>query len=499
MFATASTRQCCYTLGVAAVLFHFRMAFGRLVHDIPGTGGFHAAASDDVIMPISGDPADFFMTDQVWADELQSLVQWSALYTKPKKTQVMPRGAAAGLRFFQDDDATPQADLDAVSTRHDSVPELSPSFSLLQTNATSGGVEGAARNRTLQHTLAGPTPAAAPAGNESHSTGAPPAELLEPTLAMVPPALVSTGILSAFSVNVAAAFALMALMALVAGTASLLLYYACTKPSSAHSVAATASPVHAYVAGMQVAHKRQLEKHLPNSCSYDCSFSEPLSSARPLRFQVRVEGPLCGIALTSPLSESKCVLYSASASSPSHGGLNPMSVAFAADSQPFIVSLLDAPEVHIEVRGEDVSLFDMSEGFLAHSANFLSVPSNWQAFVLSHRFSATHHATPPSRLYNEDPILEFQECALNVGSIITCVGELRRKENGVLTLHPWLSHLGDAGPAEESFSTISQGSIPMPAPAGKAISGKLLASDKAALIVPPQDCGMLAKLWANAP
>lgn len=166
-----------------------------------------------------------------------------------------------------------------------------------------------------------------------------------------------------------------------------------------------------------------------------------------------------------------------------------MSVAYAADSQPFIVSLLDAPEVRIEVSGDEVSLFDMAEGFLAQSAKFNSVPNHWQAFALSRRVSARHHSPAASQLYNEDPILEFQECALHVGARVTFVGELRRKENGVLTVHPW----------EESSRKISRKPLSTPAPAAEAFSGKVFASNKEALIVLPQNRGMLAKLWTNLP
>lgn len=310
---------------------------------------------------------------------------------------------------------------------------------------------------------------------------------LAPTNATMPHVLIMVALIAWF------------LVALVAGIFCLVLYCSSVRSSNAHLSGTSTSSAHALVAGMPIAHSRHVDKYLPKSFGYDCALSRPVSSGRALRFQVRVEGPLCGIPLTSPLSQKPCVLYSASVSQPSHAGVNPMSVAYAADSQPFTVSLLDAPDVRLEIRGEDVSLFAMSEGLLNQSASFNSVPNHWQAFALSRRLSASHHSPPASRLYNEDPILEFEECALHVGSQLTCVGELSRREDGVLSLQPWLPHLGQVEPPCDTSKEVSKDTFS--ALSGSTYSGKILASDTATLLRISQERGLFAKLsiiWGSS-
>lgn len=339
------------------------------------------------------------------------------------------------------------------------------------------------------------------AGLETHVTKDPRVapEILEPQSNV---ALTPAGTIPANFLLIAMATSVLIVMAFVSGTSILFLHQAGVLFSSARGARTSAIAAHAYVAGLPVFYSRHIDKHLPKSSGYDCSFSKPVSSGRALRLQVRVESPLCGVPLTAPLSQKPCVLYSASVSSPSHEGVNPMSVAYAADSQPFIVSLLDAPDVRIEVRGDEVSLFEMSEGLRAESAHFNSVPNHWQAFAISRRLSATHHSPPLSRLYAEDPVLDFQECALHVGSIITCVGELRRREDGVLTLHPWLSHLGETEPAGRRSGKASPEPPCTPAPAGCTFTGRVFASDAVSLIRPPRDPGFFAKFgitWGSTP
>lgn len=497
---TASRR--CYILGVSAMFFH------QL--DEPMNFQSQPGASNNVHTLIGGDPADLYKADAIWAEELQSLVQWSALYKRtqdPKVSSSAPKPVPAtpvteehiSLRSRLTRDvritAAARSAVDALTTS-DVMPDGAPPFTLLQTDAATVNVvlpEAVDRNTSRSNfpNASDVAAAAADRSNVSYTAGFR-KELLETSPAMLL-ASNSSGTSSAFIVF---ALAGAVLLVLVAGMACLLLYYCGRKSSNPQFAGASTDSAHAYIAGLPISYHWHIEEYLPKSCGYDCAFSKPASSGRALRFQVRVEGPLCGIPLTSPLSQKPCVVYSAGVSSPSVGGLNPMSVAYAADSQNFMVSLLGAPDVRIEIRGDDCSLLDMSEGFLSQCAKFNSVPNHWQAFALSRRLSATHHSPPASRLYNEDPILEFQECALHLGAHITCVGELSRREDGVLTLHPWVPQVGEM----ERHSLMIPSELALAsAPTGSSLNPKILASDKTGLIVLPQDRSIVAKLWANLP
>lgn len=182
----------------------------------------------------------------------------------------------------------------------------------------------------------------------------------------------------------------------------------------------------------------KVERQLPRSGGYDCHFSKPVSSGHLLRLEARVEGPSTGgPALTAPLSGKASVLYSAAVSQQVHDGIPPTPVAFSAASVDFTVSLVGAPHVRVELRGEEVSLFDMCGGRLVEKCTLSIAPERWQDFVVSHRTAATGYdwqANPMHRA--EGSALEFQECALLVGSIITLVGELHRGADGALTLRP---------------------------------------------------------------
>jgi hypothetical protein len=127
------------------------------------------------------------------------------------------------------------------------------------------------------------------------------------------------------------------------------------------------------------------------------------------------------------------VLYSAVVSRRLHDGVHPVPVAFASDhAASFAVSLEDAPHVHVEIRGEDVSLFDMCEGMKMEQRSFDQIPDSWEDFISVHR-TAPHLS---STLRSEGAALEFQESALLVGAQVTLVGELHRASDGTLTLRP---------------------------------------------------------------
>lgn len=185
-----------------------------------------------------------------------------------------------------------------------------------------------------------------------------------------------------------------------------------------------------------------IEKIVPSEGGYDCMFSKPISSRQLLRLEVRVECPAPGkTPLTAPLTGRDCVLHSSSVSRQLHAGMPAVPVAFLASSIDFVVRLLDKSNVQISIAGVDVSLFDMKEGTCVEQKTFDSAPDAWQDFVLTHR-----PATPASRdwpsssdLRGDHAMLEFQECVLAIGAVVTVVGELHRGADGQLSLRPWVS------------------------------------------------------------
>merc|ERR1712113_655543 len=84
----------------------------------------------------------------------------------------------------------------------------------------------------------------------------------------------------------------------------------------------------------------------PATSSYDCSFSRPLSSGQPLRFEARVEGPVTGGTLLAPFSQRACVYYSANVSQETSDGAQAKQVAFASESRNFRVCIAGTVPVH---------------------------------------------------------------------------------------------------------------------------------------------------------
>jgi len=179
----------------------------------------------------------------------------------------------------------------------------------------------------------------------------------------------------------------------------------------------------------------EVERRLPASGGYDCHFSKPLSSGTLMRLEAYIDGPSVGSAsLTTPLTGQACVLYSVSVSRQLHDGIRPAPVAFASGSIDFVISLKDAPHVRINLRAEELSLFDMRCGRRVERKAFASAPDKWQDFILKHR-AGTEWQTG-SQLRADGSCLEFQECALLCGALATFVGELHRGADGTLSLRP---------------------------------------------------------------
>jgi len=219
-------------------------------------------------------------------------------------------------------------------------------------------------------------------------------------------------------------------------------------------VGGTSVKVRAQVEALPLCNIKEVERQLPALGGYDCTLSRPLSVGRPVRLEARVEGPIvsssggggdvCGSisdgqGLVTPLTQKACVLYSAAAFRRRyHSGLHPVPLAFTSRSIDFAVSLADAPEVCVEVRGEDLALFDMELGRFEVSQDLTDAPGHWQDFVRLHRAaSAGDGPGAKGEKGGDSGVLEFYECALLVGSTVTLVGDLHRGATGQLSLWPW--------------------------------------------------------------
>lgn len=208
------------------------------------------------------------------------------------------------------------------------------------------------------------------------------------------------------------------------------------------------SDVRHQVESLQRCTAAEIEQRLPTGGGYDLAFSKPLSSCQLLRLEGRVRGPIAGRgpltaappALTAPLTGQPCVIYSASVSRQVHDGMHAAPVAFSSASTDFSVALLDAPHIHIELSGESVSLFDLCGGRLVERCSLANCPERWQDFTLVHRTTPGNDWTTSFISRTETSILEFQECALFVGAVVTLVGELHRGADGTLTLRPLQSN-----------------------------------------------------------
>merc|ERR1719198_142122 len=84
-------------------------------------------------------------------------------------------------------------------------------------------------------------------------------------------------------------------------------------------------------------------------------------------------------------------------------------------------------------------MFHMSRGLHVSEQAFSEAPKNWCSFVLEHLLpsaDASNHFKKCADLGSDGETLEFRECALLVGGIVTCVGELSC-EDGRLKVRPW--------------------------------------------------------------
>lgn len=164
---------------------------------------------------------------------------------------------------------------------------------------------------------------------------------------------------------------------------------------------------------------------------------QPLRPDTLLRLQGRIVDRGRGKGtLTAPLSQQECVLFSTSVSATCHDddGTHLPILASQSCSVNFAIALLDAPHVHLPIRGEDVLLFDMQSSF-HEELPFAKAPEEWQDFVLAHPMDGKMVASR-AKLFAEGMVLGFHEVALRPGDVVTCVGEIRTGHDGSWALWP---------------------------------------------------------------
>lgn len=160
---------------------------------------------------------------------------------------------------------------------------------------------------------------------------------------------------------------------------------------------------------------------------------------------IRVEGRIAqadqaeGNSLTAPFSGRECVFYSASVSQQRHDSIHQPPLAFHSTGSDFVLKLTSSANVQLHISSDDVAMFYMSRGLQVSEQAFSDAPKSWCSFVLEHLLpsaDASNHFKKCADLGSDGETLEFRECALLVGAIVTCVGELSH-ENGRLKIRPW--------------------------------------------------------------
>eukprot|EP00440_Ansanella_granifera_P033430 gb/GFBE01036273.1/.p1 GENE.gb/GFBE01036273.1/~~gb/GFBE01036273.1/.p1 ORF type:complete len:531 (+),score=92.36 gb/GFBE01036273.1/:1-1593(+) len=191
------------------------------------------------------------------------------------------------------------------------------------------------------------------------------------------------------------------------------------------------------IQALPVTTAEEVEEMMPSESGHDMAFAKPMSSRRLLRLDVKIEGPVdTSTSVTTPLTDTPCVLFSAHASRKMHGGMS-MPVAFSSQNVDFWVSLCDAPSVKIQVSGSEVNLFASQTCLFSQVVPFPCAADRWQDFVCANLASAgAGGAISAAELRAKGTAIEFHESALPIGVVVTMVGELMRSANGNLTLQP---------------------------------------------------------------
>jgi hypothetical protein len=199
--------------------------------------------------------------------------------------------------------------------------------------------------------------------------------------------------------------------------------------------------IRGYIEGMRRSPGLEVVNQLIAGSVYDCAIMRPLASKQLIRLEARVEEAASGFCLWTPLSQQACVRFSCTVSQQAKDGSSSTPLSYQCSSIDFVISLLDAPHVRIEIEGGDLSTFDMITGRMSAKRTFDSAAKHWQDFAENHQIGGKMQS--PSRFRSETSALEFQETAIVLGTSITVIGELQRNAVGTLLLRPSLDNASE--------------------------------------------------------
>jgi hypothetical protein len=97
--------------------------------------------------------------------------------------------------------------------------------------------------------------------------------------------------------------------------------------------------------------------------------------------------------------------------------------------------MVDAPWIKVLVEGGNIVCFDMRNGLRRHTQYLVDAAAHVKAFVVSHM--NTERITTNCAEQGEANSMDFEECAVVVGSTVTIVGKLCRGPGGQLSLQRW--------------------------------------------------------------
>jgi hypothetical protein len=186
------------------------------------------------------------------------------------------------------------------------------------------------------------------------------------------------------------------------------------------------------VEALKLSYGTQIESLLHDKDRYENLMQTPLSQGSVVRIQGRVV-PCTHGSVISPLWQRESVMYSASVTPKNANGEYGSPITVHSCSVDFAIQLLDAPNIQIAVCGQDAVLFDMNRGVYEKDLTLAEAGENWQDFVLNH--AGAERAS--EAFESDDLVFQFREVALSVGAVVTCVGEVRRDQYGVLGFFPF--------------------------------------------------------------
>lgn len=172
------------------------------------------------------------------------------------------------------------------------------------------------------------------------------------------------------------------------------------------------------------------------------SLSTPLRSHQLIRIQATV---LAGIGyVKSPLTKRCCASYSVSARR--HSQL--VCLFEVSDSIDLLVAPIDDDGARIRIAADSFKLCSIMNNWRTQSGSLSNMPHSWREKALK--------GNPSLSI---DTVLDFSECVVEVGCLLTLVGELHRDEKGVLQLRPYEDLLQQHGVRETGMPGSSQDSL----------------------------------------